>query len=208
MLSSFICATPPGFGNTENLLNSDTSISRVGRIAAQSYIIQVIDQFPECFIQVRNAVTKDLIDSCLLVLNKQDTIPGIQGKFDLTGLVYNTCSIEALKDGYLGFDTTLVVLGDTSYVINLVPMIIEGVAETANHEIKIYPNPTQGLITVQTREQGVYTMEIISLNGQVLKKMDIPVSSVQVNLSSLQSCIYLIRIIFKFEVYMGRIIKY
>ena len=81
-------------------------------MAIESFLLQVIDHFPECFIQVRDALSKDLIDSCLLVVDEQDTIPGTQGEFDLTGQVYDTCSISISREGYHAFDSTWVVLAE------------------------------------------------------------------------------------------------
>ena len=186
-------------------------ISNAGRIATYSYVVQVIDHFPECIVQVRDSVSEELIDSCLLVVDGQDTIPGPQGEFDLTGLVYDTCSIIVTREGYNFFDTTLVVLDDTSFVISLVPLnteIPDGMVESENHKLRIFPNPTQGQITVQTREKGICSLEVITLDGHVLKKMNLSGSSDQVDLSSYQSGVYLIRIIFKDKVYMSRVIKF
>jgi hypothetical protein len=84
----------------------------------------------------------------------------------------------------------------------------EGVSEQANQMISIYPNPTQDLITIQTMGMGSYSLEIISLNGQVLMRRDFPEWSVQVDMSSLSSGIYLIRIISKDDVCCERIVKY
>jgi hypothetical protein len=74
-------------------------------------------------------------------------------------------------------------------------------------QIQIFPNPTQDLITVQSREQGDYSMEIISLNGKVMTKMEYNERTVQVDLSSIPSGIYMIRVISGEKVYMGRVVK-
>jgi N-acetylneuraminic acid mutarotase len=189
-------------------------LSFVGRIATQSYAVQIIDHFPECFIQVRDAESNEFVDSCLfvvkcpIVFDEQDTIPGPQGEFDLTGFFYDTCSIEVAREGYAGFDTTIVVCTDTSFIIYLIPNIIEGVAESANQEIRIYPNPTRDLINVQTSEQGIYSLELINLSGQVIKHTEFSENSIQVDLSSYQSGIYLVRGVSGDQVTMGRVMKY
>lgn len=181
-------------------------ISTAGRIATGSYMVQVIDHFPVCIIWVQDADTKEIIDSCLMVF-EGDSIPGSQGEFDLTGLVYDTCTIEVTREGYVGFDTTLVALSDTSYVIYMV-RINTDVAESTVQELMIFPNPANSLITIQTREKGLCSLEIVSLNGQVIKKMDFSESPVVVDLSSYQSGLYIIRILFRDKVYMGRVVKY
>jgi hypothetical protein len=137
-----------------------------------------------------------------------DTIPWSPGEFDLCGMVYDTCTVSVTKEGYFDFDTTLVVLSDTSYVINLVQNIPESVMESAKQMIKVYPNPTQGLITIQTNEQEICSFEIISLSGQVIKRMDFSESQFQVDLSPFPSGIYLIRIVSGDSEIKQKVIKY
>jgi hypothetical protein len=184
------------------------AVSLGGRIASESYVVQVIDHFPECIIQVRDSVSNEILNSCLLVVDDKDTIPRNLGEFDLTGFVYDTCLIEITGEGYHDFDTTLVVLADTSYTIDLVPMIVESVTGSSAQEIMIYPNPARGMITVQTGDQGIYSLEIINMIGRVVHKMDFTDSSVQVDLSPLPTGIYMVRIISGEKVFKGRVVRY
>jgi N-acetylneuraminic acid mutarotase len=183
-------------------------ISLGGRVATESYAVQLIDHFPECIIQVRDSLSGEILNSCLLVLDGNDTIPGNLGEFDLSGLVYDTCFIEVTKEGYHDFDNMLVVLSDTSYTIDLVPMIVESITGSSAQEILIYPNPTQGMITVQTGEQRICSIEIINLIGRVVNKMEFTDSVAQVDLSPLPTGIYIIRIISGEKVFEGRVAKY
>jgi N-acetylneuraminic acid mutarotase len=183
-------------------------ISLGERIANESYKIQVIDYFPECVIQVRESVSNEILNSCLLVLDGKDTIPGNLGEFDLTGLVFDTCNIKLICEGYHDFDTTLVVLSDTIYAVNLVPMIIENIPLSDHQKIRIYPNPAHDLITVQTLEEGIHSLEIINLSGQVVNRMDFTDSVAQVDFSPLPTGIYIIRIISGEKVFEGRVVKY
>jgi N-acetylneuraminic acid mutarotase len=80
--------------------------------------------------------------------------------------------------------------------------------ESDNQDISIYPNPTHDLINIQTSEQKNYSLEIISLSGQVIKRMDKSESSFQLDLSSYQSSVYVIRIISGNTVCQGKVIKY
>jgi N-acetylneuraminic acid mutarotase len=80
--------------------------------------------------------------------------------------------------------------------------------ESDNQDISIYPNPTHDLINIQTSEQKNYSLEIISLSGQVVKRMDKSESSFQFDLSSYQIGVYVIRIISGDAVCQGRVIKY
>jgi len=183
-------------------------ISLKGRFAVESHVVQVIDHFPVCIIRVQDAHSKEPIDSCLLVVDSQDTIPGTHGEFDLTGWVYDSCTISITKKGYPEFNETLVVLNDTIHMIMLTIVGIDRVSDPVDQEISIYPNPTHDQITVQTRGQGICSLEIITLNGQILKKLEDAGNLVQVDISSYQCGIYLIRIVSRDKVNMGRVIKY
>jgi hypothetical protein len=100
------------------------------------------------------------------------------------------------------------VLADTSHAVNLVPMIIESISELSGQEIMIYPNPAHDLITVQTLEEGIHSLEIINLSGQVVNRMDFTDSVAQVDFSPLPTGIYIIRIISVEKVFEGRVVKY
>jgi N-acetylneuraminic acid mutarotase len=77
----------------------------------------------------------------------------------------------------------------------------------ADNIISIYPNPANSMIIVETRKKGIYTLEIINLSGQVMKQIDFFEYSIQLNLSSYQNGIYMIRILSGDGVLMGRFIK-
>jgi hypothetical protein len=174
------------------------------RIATESYVVQVIDHFPSCIVQVMDAVSNELLDSCLMVVNGQDTIPGPHGEFDLTGN-YDTCSIEVSKEGYSDFNTTLVVLSDTTFTIYLT-------SSTATNErfvpqIWIFPNPTNTILTIETGTSNLYNIEINSLNGQLLFNRDTEGPTHQLDLSSFQTGVYFITIRSKDFVTTRKIIK-
>ena len=76
-----------------------------------------------------------------------------------------------------------------------------------NESFRIYPNPANDVLTIKTNTSGLHTIEIISLNGQVIKsmKMDGPVQ--QIDLSSLEKGVYVIHIRSKDFVRTQKIIK-
>ena len=61
-------------------------------------------------------------------------------------------------------------------------------------KIKIYPIPTNNLLTIETAQPRIHTIEITSLNGQLLysDKMEGPTH--QIDLSSFQKGLYFIRV--------------
>ena len=162
---------------------------------------------------MKDAVSKELIDSCLLVVkcplmfDGQDTVTGTQGEFDLTGLIYDSCHMGISHAEYVGLDTTFVVLSDTSYVINLVPKIPESVMELANQEIRIFPNPTNKLLLIEVSTSNRYSMEITSLNGQLILNRELKESTHQLDLSSFQKGVYFITIRSKDFITTRKIIK-
>ena len=69
-----------------------------------------------------------------------------------------------------------------------------GIKKTNISELIIYPNPTDDLLTIETKQPDYYTIEITSLNGQLLLTDEIEGSSQQIDLSSFQKGVYLITI--------------
>jgi predicted GH43/DUF377 family glycosyl hydrolase len=173
-------------------------ISNVGRMATESYVVQVIDHFPECVIQVRDAVSNELVDSCLLVVrcpmmsDGQDTIPGNIGEYDMTGLVYDTCFINITREGYGNFDTTLVVLSDTTFTLYLTSST--ALIDQLARQVRIFPNPTSKFLSIEASTSNHYSIEITSLNGQRLYSKVMNGSRHQFDLSSLQNGIYVMTV--------------
>ena len=62
------------------------------------------------------------------------------------------------------------------------------------NELALYPNPTRDLFTIQTGRPGEYSVEIISMNGQVLQRDEFIGTTHQIDLSSFQKGVYFITI--------------
>jgi len=82
-----------------------------------------------------------------------------------------------------------------------------GVDEYVNAGIRIYPNPANDLLTVESNVPGQHFIEITSLNGQLLysDKMEGPTH--QIDLSSFQKGLYFITIRSRDYVRTEKIIK-
>lgn len=113
--------------------------------------------------------------------------------------------------GFDGFQNDeLEISQDTHWRLDLNSLkpVNTGLHKSEFQDIRIYPNPAHDLITIQSRHQDFQTMEIISLDRRVLNKMEFTDRSTQLDLSSYQSGIYLIRIKSGDKVSNSRIVKY
>ncbi len=69
-----------------------------------------------------------------------------------------------------------------------------GVKVSSASGLKIFPNPTDGHLSVETASSGHYALEIKSLNGQILFVTGFRGNAHQIDLSSLEAGVYLITI--------------
>jgi hypothetical protein len=58
----------------------------------------------------------------------------------------------------------------------------------------IYPNPANNFLTLQLKEYGAYSIEIISMNGQIIQRRNFTDRTHQIDLSSLLKGVYFITI--------------
>jgi S-formylglutathione hydrolase FrmB len=161
------------------------------RMATETFIIQIIDHFPACSVDVKDASSKELLESVLLVVNGQDTIQGLKGNFDLTGY-YDTCSITISREGYIDFDTTLVLLSDLTYTIFLSSST--SLFEESVPQIEIFPNPTSGFLSIELNTSGQSLIKITDINGKLIRSESIERTRAQLDLSSFQKGVYFITI--------------
>jgi N-acetylneuraminic acid mutarotase len=114
--------------------------------------------------------------------------------------------------GYNGFQNgDITIAQDNHWRVNLDSLLAQqntGMKEPVDQEIRIFPNPTNALVTIQNREQEIVSMELISPSGRILRKWDDVESPVQVDLSPLPGSAYLIRGFHSDYVTVSRVIKY
>jgi hypothetical protein len=111
--------------------------------------------------------------------------------------------------GYDGFQNNeLEISQDNHWRLDLNSLKPTGLQESIIQEIRAYPNPTHGLITIRSRHQDFRTLEIISLDGKVSNKLDFQNRSVHLDLSSYQSGIYLIKLVSRGSVCTTKVLKY
>jgi len=82
-----------------------------------------------------------------------------------------------------------------------------GIDDKGTKNIRIYPNPTNTFLTIETGITDQYQIEIISLNGQVLFAREMEGATHQIDLFSLQKGVYFITIRSKGFVTTRKMIK-
>jgi hypothetical protein len=73
---------------------------------------------------------------------------------------------------------------------------------------KIYPNPANDVLTIETVQPGIYSIELTLINGQLLYNSKIERSTHQIDLSSFEKGLYLITIRSRDYVKMEKIVKF
>ncbi len=83
-----------------------------------------------------------------------------------------------------------------------------GIDNTLADQIRLYPNPTNNLIIIETNKVGLYTIELNSINGQLLYSDKTEGPTHQIDLSSFKKGLYFITVSFKDFVRTEKIIKW
>ena len=74
--------------------------------------------------------------------------------------------------------------------------------------LQIYPNPTNDMVTIQTNNPGQYSIEITSLNGQLIYSFISNRASQQVNLSPYPKGVYFVTVRSNISTITKKIVKY
>ena len=69
-----------------------------------------------------------------------------------------------------------------------------GIESILAGQIRIFPTPANNLITVQAREPGEYSIEIISMNGQIILSRNFVGTIHQIDLSSFRKGVFFITV--------------
>ena len=82
-----------------------------------------------------------------------------------------------------------------------------GVIRINAESIRIFPNPTNTLISINIKATGLHYVEITSLNGQLIFRKELEGPTHQLDLSSFQKGVYLITVRSMDQVWKEKIIK-
>jgi len=84
---------------------------------------------------------------------------------------------------------------------------ITGTSDFRSTSSWIYPNPANDFVTLQLGQPGEYSIEMLSLNGQIIQRRNTMGSKHQIDLSTFQKGTYIITIRSKDFVKTEKIIK-
>lgn len=178
---------PPGFYRIYG-------ISLSNHLAEESFPLTIIESFPDCHIEVFDQEWQPL-DSCLLILNQTDSIPGIENRFDISGLVYDSCRISLSREGYSTVDTILVVHSDLSLRLQLSPAVgIKGNIEKDASFVGIYPNPASEKLMIERKSEDPFELILRNSNGLTIMRLSGKGSKSTIDISDFSPGIYFISI--------------
>jgi hypothetical protein len=72
---------------------------------------------------------------------------------------------------------------------------------------RMYPNPANSILTIETQQSGSCTIEITSITGQLIYKKEVEGASIQLDISSLHQGVYFITIRSRNSVRTGKLQK-
>jgi hypothetical protein len=176
----------------------------------------------------------DIIDADLfsLVVSEPFTVTGIDGKTSIyltdatevaaysvnNGLFTNEPSFVENNDVVriqLGtgsqYNTTYTVkvnIGGISenFSITTKQLFSELNGQHYKNTLVVYPNPSKGIVNIQTNTSEEITIEIYNISGTLLKKEILPTNVAQLNLSDLKQGFYMLKCITKSEVFCRQLI--
>ncbi len=98
-------------------------------------------------------------------------------------------------------------IGESSYsiIVELNPVLTNVPSEA---DIKVYPNPTSGSITVVTKsDNSFHVIEVMDLSGRIVKKLETNQSETQIDLSTFEGGLFFVRINDGINTTLRKIIK-
>ena len=96
---------------------------------------------------------------------------------------YNIALVKASNDSILAENDEEVFVLDNS-----------GIADNASFISNTFPNPTEGIVNIQTTETGVGTLDVFTVTGQKVINQTINGSVNTVSLETLPAGLYIIKI--------------
>jgi hypothetical protein len=121
--------------------------------------------------------------------------------FEDTAVFLTHTKLEVEEEIWLDSDS--VALGIDNVVSRAVEWIHHGTSTTQNTplvgadiqpSLVIYPNPISNILSLKTDQPGNYSISIYALNGQLIYNTSTDITNLQIDMSTFNSGVYLIRI--------------
>jgi hypothetical protein len=137
------------------------------------------------------------VNNVTVVLNSQTQVTTSLGILNFRNLpVYAQYSFLVYKGGYNDVSGTLILNGDTTVNVTMVPYATPAITDELGSGFKIWPNPVNDFIYFEVPvnfTQG--TVEILNLQGVSLKKVHLKEGfQFEINVRDIPSGMYLLRI--------------
>ena len=188
-----------------------------GNISSQTQTINVFDTItPQIICPENQKIFVDVSDSVYIV-------PGFE--FDPLSLIEN-CTVETLSNSYNGLsslvcsefpaiDTIITVVwtvtdmaGNQSECSFEVEVIAENsVTETYNPKIKVFPNPTNGLVYIKCEKSKIKAVTCFDVAGNILLCITRFNGGDSIDISSLSEGIYILEIVTETETVFIKVAK-
>ena len=148
---------------------------------------------------------KSAIEGAQAILNEVMKYTNASGEVDFENLdVLTNYAFEIAANGYKKVTDNLFLLKDTTLVVNL--DFLNSVNELNDEKIKIFPNPTSGLITIQSQDY-IQKISIYTSQGQSIRNYELNDLSYQINTKRLTRGVYLLMLELKGGVKYTEIIQ-
>ena len=116
------------------------------------------------------------------------------GSFD-TFPVSNDASFDGAWSVYPYFDSGNIIISDINTGFYLVKESSLGIAEFDDEALKVYPNPANDQVNIQTTDHPVRNVKIFAMNGQLVRSYNnLDDIHVNLNISDLSKGVYLMQI--------------
>lgn len=120
---------------------------------------------------------------------KYDTVKVDQEEFTHTTKVVTKTNADSTAVTVFKTDGEIV-----NYKVIVKAKVGSGVKNVTNNTVRVFPNPTSGMLTFNSEGTAINAIEIISLQGQIIENRPIKTGSVSFDLSHLPSGVYYARI--------------
>lgn len=129
-----------------------------------------------------------------------------------TGMGEFTVTLDGLTEGAVYYARSYATNSTGTAYGNCISFIAQstvGIEENIvfDQDLNIYPNPAHNLLTIQNNGEGLYFIELSSLNGQLIYSTRMEGTTHQIDLSSFEKGVYFITIRSKDSVTTRKIIK-